>query len=106
MKQRFAKWKNSVSGSASDRAIAQRMGTNNTKVARHLNESDPPVAETVIEFARAYAANPVLGLIAAGLVTLQEVEEAASDAGVCQATSQQLLEELLKREKGGARAAR
>lgn len=97
--ERFLEWRNSVAGGDSERAIAARMGIGNNRVGRHLRESDPPVAETVIDFARAYGVNPVDGLVAAGLIDEGEALRAAASAPLRSATHLQLLEELVRREK-------
>ncbi|MEV6279000.1 hypothetical protein [Nocardia sp. NPDC051832] len=94
----FKAWKDQTSGGASDRAIATRMQTNSTRIARHLNEAQPPIAETVIEFARAYGANPVLGLIAAGHLSLDDAAQAVVADDLRCASTMQLLTELLRRE--------
>ncbi|MFE9575062.1 hypothetical protein ACFYO1_01630 [Nocardia sp. NPDC006044] len=97
--ERFLEWRNSVAGGDSERAIAARMGIGNNRVGRHLRDSDPPVAETVIDFARAYGVNPVDGLVAAGLIEEGEALRAAASAPLRSATHLQLLEELVRREK-------
>lgn len=102
--ERFIEWRNSVAGGDSERAIAARMGIGNNRVGRHLRESDPPVAETVIDFARAYGVNPVDGLVAAGLIEESEALRAAASAPLRSATQLQLLDELTRREKERLRA--
>ncbi|MFC9995445.1 hypothetical protein [Nocardia sp. NPDC127526] len=103
--ERFLEWRNSVAGGDSERAIAARMGIGNNRVGRHLRESDPPVAETVIDFARAYGVNPVDGLVAAGLIAESEALRAAAHAPLRSASHMQLLEELVRREKERLRSA-
>ncbi|MCM6775674.1 hypothetical protein NDR87_18475 [Nocardia sp. CDC159] len=97
--ERFLEWRNRVADGDSERAIAARMGIGNNRVGRHLRESDPPVAETVIEFARAYGVNPVDGLVAAGLVSQEEALRAAASEPLRSASTLQLLEELTRRER-------
>lgn len=101
--ERFLAWRDRVADGDSERAIAVRMGIGNNKVGRHLRESDPPVAETVIDFARAYGANPVDGLVAAGLVARDEALRAAASEPLRAASELQLLEELTRRARGHAR---
>ncbi len=97
--ERFLEWRNRVADGDSERAIAVRMGIGNNRVGRHLRESDPPVAETVIDFARAYGVNPVDGLVAAGLVAQEEALRAAASEPLRSASTLQLLEELTRRER-------
>ncbi|QLY29722.1 hypothetical protein [Nocardia huaxiensis] len=97
--ERFLAWRDRVAGGDSERAIAARMGIGNNRVGRHLRESDPPVAETVIDFARAYGVNPVDGLVAAGLINQDEALRAAASEPLRAASQLQLLDELTRREK-------
>ncbi|MFF3229044.1 hypothetical protein ACFYV7_40080 [Nocardia suismassiliense] len=97
--ERFLAWRDHVASGDSERAIAARMGIGNNRVGRHLRESDPPVAETVIDFARAYGVNPVDGLVAAGLLTRDEALRAAASEPLRAVTGLQLLDELARREK-------
>lgn len=99
MRERFKAWKDQLTNGASDRSIAAHMGTNPDRVRRHLSLEDPPVAETVVAFARAYHGNPVAGLIAAGHLTADEVDAAASNTldALQQATDTQLATEQLRR---------
>ncbi|MBF6136686.1 hypothetical protein IU501_27290 [Nocardia otitidiscaviarum] len=104
--ERFLRWRDDIAGGDSERAIAARMGIGNNRVGRHLRESDPPVAETVIDFARAYGANPVDGLVAAGLLTRDEALRAAASEPLRTASALQLLEELARRERERVHAER
>ncbi len=104
--ERFLRWRDEVASGDSERAIAARMGIGNNRVGRHLRESDPPVAETVIDFARAYGVNPVDGLVAAGLLTRDEALRAAASEPLRTASPLQLLEELTRREKERLHAER
>lgn len=103
--ERFLEWRDRVAGDDSERAIAARMGISNNRVGRHLRESDPPIAETVIDFARAYGVNPVDGLVAAGLIHQQEALRAAASEPLRTAPQLQLLDELTRREKERLRQA-
>lgn len=103
--ERFLEWRDRVAGDDSERAIAARMGISNNRVGRHLRESDPPVAETVIDFARAYGVNPVDGLVAAGLIAQEEALRAAASEPLRNAPQLQLLDELTRREKERLREA-
>ncbi|MFE3189387.1 hypothetical protein ACFXHA_10290 [Nocardia sp. NPDC059240] len=99
MTQSFDAWKRAVTRGDSTRAIAERLNSNGPRIKRHLEESDPPVAETVIELARAYGVNPVEGLLAAGLIDKNEVNQAAAKDAVAAIPMLQLLEEAVARER-------
>ncbi|MCU1648380.1 MAG: hypothetical protein JWN03_8655 [Nocardia sp.] len=99
MSQAFDAWKRTITRGASTRAIAERLDSNGPRIKRHLEESDPPVADTVIELARAYGANPVEGLIAAGLLTRSDVDHAATKDALSAVPMLQLLEEAAARER-------
>ncbi|WP_157513955.1 hypothetical protein [Nocardia concava] len=106
MREAFDAWKRAVTRGASTRAIAERLDTNGPRVKRHLEEADPPVADTVIELARAYGANPVEGLIAAGLVTRSDVDHAATKDALAEVPMLQLLEEAVERERRAVKRRR
>ncbi|RJO79327.1 hypothetical protein D5S18_03070 [Nocardia panacis] len=97
MDDRFERWKDAISGGDSDRGIGRRLGMDNTKVARHLY-SVPPVAETVILLARAYGADPLEGLVEAGLLTADEASAIRVPRALRLATSLQLAAEIYRRE--------
>ncbi|MEV6066577.1 hypothetical protein AB0L82_08525 [Nocardia sp. NPDC052001] len=99
MSQAFDAWKRTITRGASTRAIAERLDSNGPRIKRHLEESDPPVADTVIELARAYDANPVEGLIAAGLLSRSDVDHAATRDALSAVPMLQLLEEAVARER-------
>lgn len=58
-------WIEEATGNASWRSIANRLGTTHATAKRRLQDN---TASAVIELAEAYDANPIAGLIAAGLV--------------------------------------
>lgn len=58
-------WIEEVTGNASWRSIANTLGTTHATAKRRLKDN---TASAVIELASAYDANPIAGLIAAGLV--------------------------------------
>lgn len=99
MRQTFDAWKRAVTRGDSTRAIAERLHTNGPRIKRHIEDADPPVAETVIELARAYGVNPVEGLLAAGLLTRSEINQAAAKDAVAALPMLQLLEEAVARER-------
>ncbi|MEV6770317.1 helix-turn-helix domain-containing protein [Nocardia sp. NPDC051030] len=95
----WTEWKSAVSQGASQRAIAARLGMPHSKLDRHLN-TESPVAETVIAFARAYGVSPTQGLVAAGILTRSEADGNAIRDGLQQASRSELLDELDRRLAG------
>lgn len=67
----WADWQRSVTGGASARQIAARVNRSHTSVLAWTRTGDPP-AEVVIQIARAYGADPVAGLLAAGCLTVDD----------------------------------
>ncbi|MBL1080043.1 hypothetical protein JK358_37170 [Nocardia sp. 2] len=98
MKPTFEVWKLTITRGASTRAIAAQLNSTGPRIKRHL-ESDPPAADMVIELARVYGANPVEGLIAAGLLTHSDVDQAATKDSLARVPMLHLLEEALARER-------
>jgi hypothetical protein len=98
MREELEEWLAEVVGDASSREMGTRLDINHATVARHLAEDIPP-APTLIGLARAYDANPVDALIAAGWITTDEVQGAGGGPGMRQASETSLLLELLRRSK-------
>lgn len=68
----WASWVRDVTGGASARQIALRIHRGHTSMQRWLRTGDPP-AEVVIDVARAYQADPIAGLLAAGCLSKDEL---------------------------------
>lgn len=68
----WAAWVRGVSGGASARQLAVRIHRSPTSVAKWLRDGNPP-AEAVIDIARAYGADPIAGLIAAGSLSVSDL---------------------------------
>lgn len=68
----WTEWVRVVSGGASARQIAARIHRSHSSVARWVRDDGVP-AEVVIEIARAYDADPVEGLVAAGHLSVGEI---------------------------------
>lgn len=99
MRDELREWRRAVAGRDSDRQIASRMGVPNSRVSRQFGDSGALSMEFVVEFARAYGANPVDGLVAAGFIERDEALRAAASSSLRVATPLQLLNELVRREK-------
>lgn len=72
-------------------AIAAKMGMDRNTLARHLSANNPA---TIIAIARAYGANPITGLVAAGWITKEEQRRSYDSDALTGATTMQLLAEL------------
>ena len=60
-------WIRTVTRGASARAIATRINRSHSSVAKWIRDGDPP-CEVIIAICRAYRANPIAGLVAAGYI--------------------------------------
>lgn len=89
-------WVDHVTNGASARAIAAAIGGSNTTVARWSREENVP-AEGAVAVARAYGADPIEALCAAGYLTDDDLVGAEVVGGLRGATTLQLVEELLRR---------
>lgn len=90
----WAQWRNrTIPAGVSTRQVAAATGDDNKSVTRWLEQ---PRADWVIRLARAYGADPIGGLVAAGFLREDEVPVTTQDA-VRLATSEQLAAELHKR---------
>ncbi|MEV6769893.1 hypothetical protein AB0N05_14830 [Nocardia sp. NPDC051030] len=98
MQEQLKRWIEDLTGGDSTRSIAAVTGIPQATLARHLAMPTPPV-ETLIEIARAYAANPVEVQVVAGIITEAEAQRAGSGSAIRHATTRQLLTELLRRDK-------
>lgn len=68
----WADWVATVSGGASARAVAAKVHRSHTSMAKWFRENGVP-AEVVIQVARAYEADPIAGLLAAGCLSKDEL---------------------------------
>ena len=91
----FEDWLYRVSGSTSQRSIAQDLGYQNTALSRWIREGKVP-AERVIELARHYDASIWDGLRVAGYITSADMTTGGG-SDLSETTSRALLEELLRR---------
>lgn len=77
------------------RQMALKLGHTPSTFNRNIE-----TAEVIIAVCRAYNLNPVEGLIAAGIVEAEEVNEAAAEVGLKAVPETTLLEEVLRRAAG------
>lgn len=68
----FDEWKERVTHGDSWRTIAEKLGTTHPTIKRRL-ENEP--ASAVVEVARAYKANPIPGLLAADVLSTEDLKE-------------------------------
>ncbi|ATL69187.1 hypothetical protein [Nocardia terpenica] len=99
MRNELLEWRKAVAGDDSDRQVAARMGIPNSRVSRQFGSTGVLTMDFIVDFARAYSANPVDGLVAAGFIARDEALRAAASSSLRAATSLQLLNELVRREK-------
>lgn len=93
-------WLRSTTNGASLRAIAASIGSagSPSSLQRWVNEEVRPPAEAVVAIARAYGADPLLGLVAAGYLDENDLAQNRTVAAVRDASTLQLTEELMRRQ--------
>jgi hypothetical protein len=89
-------WVGRITDGASDRKIADRLGIAGTMFSRWKRLESMP-APRVIELARAFKADCVEGLVAAGYLTEDEAASAGTAGAVRAASDKSLIEELHRR---------
>jgi hypothetical protein len=94
-------WLARTTNGASGRAIAAAIGSPNSTVARWTTTGLVP-AEGAVMVARAYNADPIEALIVAGYLTPDDDRRRDAVVGVRNASTLELLEELIRRELGSA----
>lgn len=94
MNTNISQWLEAKTGDTK-RQMALKLGHTPSTFNRNIE-----TAEVIIAVCRAYNLNPVDGLIAAGIVKAEEVNEAAAESGLTTAPETALLEEVLRRAAG------
>lgn len=92
--ERVSTWIADVTGGESMRGIARKVGVTQPTIKRRL-ELELPLA--IFQIAEAYGANPVIGLIEAGLITGQDLRQAVPLATINATSTPALLAELARR---------
>jgi hypothetical protein len=95
---RQSKWLETATNGSSAREIAAATQLPHTTVSRWIRSAAFPCS-AVITIARAYNANVVDALVASGYITPEDRRAAADRAGVANATDQDLITELLFRDR-------
>ena len=92
----FETWMNDLTGGATRRAIATKIGYAQSTITRQLDRGSLR-PEMVIALCRAYGRLPSQGLIETGYLRPWEVEGAGIPHALDKATNQQLLDAILRR---------
>ncbi|QDF19675.1 HTH DNA binding protein [Corynebacterium phage Dina] len=92
----FETWMNDLTGGATRRAIATKIGYAQSTITRQLDRGSLR-PEMVIALCRAYGRLPAQGLIETGYLRPWEVEGAGIPHALDKATNQQLLDAILRR---------
>lgn len=90
----FQQWITGVTGGASWRTIADKLGTTHPTIQRRLKND---TASAVIELARAYGTNPIPGLLASGCITRSDMDEHFQEASLSSYTDLELAQEIVRR---------
>lgn len=87
-------WLKEITGGASVRSVADRIGEYNVTLTRRLNAGD---AHTITAIAREYGVSPVPGLIAAGILTESDLADYQHRVGLDAYDDLELAEETVRR---------
>ena len=93
-KEALQAWIEVTIGAESWRNVAERLHTTHSTIQRRLRNYE---ADAIIEIAREYGANPLTGLMAAGVITQSDVTDIAGNIAVADFTDQDLARLLLQR---------
>lgn len=91
---KFKNWVASITGDASVREIGRNTGYSPATVSRHINAAN---VQFCVDLAQAYNTNPLPGLIAAGAITPQHIEEYARATHLDDYTDLELAQEIVAR---------
>lgn len=94
MNTNISQWLEEKTGDTK-RQMAIKLGQQPSTFNRNIE-----TAEVIIAVCRAYNLNPVEGLLAAGLLEVSEVNDAAAEASLKDVPETALLEEVLRRAAG------
>jgi transcriptional regulator with XRE-family HTH domain len=96
----WQRWLDHATGGASAREVAKRVGVSHVTVGRWMNADTAPVPG-ILRISRAYAADPIDGMIAAGWLTGADLLEGGLRNAVRHAPTSFLTEELHERVESG-----
>jgi len=97
MNMQWIEWVREVTGGASNRAIAAKIGVARSNVSHWMNDGIP--AHAVILIATNYGANLADGFVAAGYLKEEDLGRLSWDESVARAPTTVLLEELRRRQR-------
>lgn len=87
-------WIERITANASWRTIADRMGTTHPTIQRRLKNE---TASAVVAIARAYDANPIEGLLTAGVISENDLEGFEKPIALSDFTDMEIAQELVNR---------
>lgn len=96
----WTQWLDRATKLESDRQIARKVGLTHTTISRWRNAGTAP-AEGIIRIARAYDADPIDGLVSAGIITQADLMNGGLRNAVRHAPTVYLTEELHERATTG-----
>jgi len=99
MPNNWSRYVRRITGDATGRAIAQRLGVPESKVSYWRSATRLPSVSEAIDFARCYARPPLEGLVAAGYLEADDLEGpiVVNSPDIEQFTDVELADELLRR---------
>lgn len=96
MEHSYLGWLQATRGAHSWRQVAAIMGTTHSTIKRQLTNKEPLA---IIDFARSLGANPLEGLVEAGILTEADVRDFAPGLSVATLSDPELAQLLLDRLK-------
>lgn len=96
-------WVRRVTRGDSGRKIAKAAGVHPATLNRQLADS-ALTPEMIVKIARGYGESAVPGLVAYGLLVDSDIAEVSIEDALERAEDEQLMDEVLRRMKGGSRA--
>ncbi|AIT89190.1 helix-turn-helix domain-containing protein [Corynebacterium ulcerans] len=94
----FKDWVSEVTGGASVREIGRATGYSPATVSRHIHAAN---VQFCIDVARAYAANPITGLLAASAITQEQLSEHSRQHTLAEYSDLELAQEIVSRIQKG-----
>ena len=90
----FTDWLETITGGASWRSIAEKLGTTHSTIQRRIKQD---TATTVLEIAEAYGASRVEALLAAGALAAGDLDAYARSMGLNEYSDLELAQEMVRR---------
>lgn len=92
----IADWYRRTIGTDSHNAVAARAGVNQSTITRQLRDGRLGY-DLIVPIARAYGADPIEGLIVAGLITQDDIDMHTPRATLVEATDKEIADEVWRR---------